>query len=83
MIARARVVGLLRALSEASASFAGACALFVGALQVGMGLASPGAVVAAMVVAGLLAPRLQDLGRVYEYWNGALIARKNCLRCLA
>ncbi|MGB0849454.1 MAG: ATP-binding cassette domain-containing protein, partial [Thiolinea sp.] len=24
----------------------------------------------------LLAPRLQELGRVYEYWNGALIARQ-------
>ena len=83
LIARARVIGLLRALSEASASFAGACALFAGALQVGLGLASPGAVVAAMVVAGLLAPRLQDLGRVYEYWNGALIAREKLKQMLA
>ncbi len=83
LIARARVIGLLRALSEASASFAGACALFAGALQVGLGLASPGAVVAAMVVAGLLAPRLQDLGRVYEYWNGALIAREKLEQMLA
>ena len=38
--------------------------------------AVPGAVVAAMVVSGLLAPRLQDLGRVHEYWNAALIARQ-------
>ncbi len=83
LIARARVIGLLRALSEASASFAGACALFAGAFQVGLGLASPGAVVAAMVVAGLLAPRLQDLGRVYEYWNGALIAREKLEQMLA
>lgn len=83
LIARARVIGLLRALSEASASFASACALFVGALQVGLGLASPGAVVAAMVVAGLLAPRLQDLGRVYEFWNGALIAREKLEQMLA
>ena len=83
LIARASVIGLLRALSEASASFAGACALFAGALQVGLGLASPGAVVAAMVVAGLLAPRLQDLGRVYEYWNGALIAREKLEQMLA
>ena len=82
LIARARVIGLLRALSEASATFASACALFVGAVQVGMGLASPGAVVAAMVVAGLLAPRLQDLGRVYEYWNGALIAREKLTQML-
>lgn len=83
LIARAKVVGLLRALSEASASFASACALFVGAFQVGLGLASPGAVVAAMVVAGLLAPRLQDLGRVYEFWNGALIAREKLEQMLA
>ena len=83
LVARARVIGLLRALSEASASFAGACALFAGALQVGLGLASPGAVVAAMVVAGLLAPRLQDLGRVYEYWNGALVAREKLEQMLA
>ncbi len=83
LIARARIIGLLRALSEASASFAGACALFAGALQVGLGLASPGAVVAAMVVAGLLAPRLQDLGRVYEYWNSALIAREKLAQMLA
>ena len=83
LIARARVIGLLRALSEASASFASACALFAGGVQVGLGLASPGAVVAAMVVAGLLAPRLQDLGRVYEFWNGALIAKEKLGRMLA
>jgi len=83
LIDRARVIGLLRALTEASGSFASACALFVGALQVSMGFASPGAVVAAMVVAGLLAPRLQDLGRVYEYWNGAAIAREKQERLLA
>lgn len=83
LIDRGRVIGLLRALSEASASFAGACALFAGAVQVALGFASPGAVVAAMVVAGLLAPRLQDLGRVYEYWNGALIAREKQLQLLA
>ena len=83
LIDRARVVGLLRALSEASATFASMCALFVGALQVGMGHATPGAVVAAMVVAGLLATRLQDLGRVYEYWNGALIAREKQRQLLA
>ncbi len=76
LITQARVVGLLRALSEASAAIAGMSALFVGAVQVAMGQATPGAVVAAMVVAGLLAPRLQDLGRVYEYWNGAVIARQ-------
>lgn len=83
LIDRARVIGLLRSLSEASGSLASLCALIVGAVQVGAGHASPGAVVAAMVVAGFLAPRLQDLGRVYEYWNGALIAREKQLQLLA
>ena len=82
MIERARVVGLLRALSEASAGIASLCALVVGALQVGSGHASPGTVVAAMTVAGLLAPRLNDLGRVYEYWNVAAIAREKQLQVL-
>ena len=83
LVVRARAIGLLRALSEASGALASTAALFVGALQVELGQASPGAVVAAMVVAGLLAPRLQDLGRVYEYWNGALIAREKQERLLA
>ena len=83
LVRRARIIGLLRALSEASASFAGLCALFVGAVLVGMGLATPGAVVAAMVVAGLLTPSIQDLGRVYEYWNNALIARRKQEQLLA
>lgn len=76
LILRARVVGLLRALSEASAGLASMCALVVGAWQVAGGYASAGAVVSAMVVAGLLAPRLSDLSRVYEYWNAAGIARE-------
>ena len=82
LIERARSVGLRRAVSEASASLAGFCALFVGAAEVAAGYASPGAVVAAMVVAGLLAPRLQDLGRVYEYWNGAVVAREKLRKLL-
>lgn len=82
LIQRARVVGLLRALSEASAAFASICALAVGAMQVAAGSATPGTVVAAMAVAGLLAPRLNDLGRVYEYWNAAGVAREKQLRVL-
>ncbi|MGB0847923.1 MAG: ABC transporter ATP-binding protein [Thiolinea sp.] len=75
-VARARTISLLRVISEAGASLASLCALFAGAVLVSLGQTTPGTVVAAMVVAGLLAPRLQELGRVYEYWNGALIARQ-------
>lgn len=73
---RAGAIGLLRALADAGASTASLCALLVGSLLVAKGAASPGAVVAAMLVAGLLAPRLQELGRIYEYWTAAVIARE-------
>ncbi len=73
---RAGAVGLLRALADAGASTASLCALLVGSQLVAMGAASPGAVVAAMLAAGLLAPRLQELGRIYEYWTAAVIARE-------
>ncbi len=82
MIQRARSIGLLRALSEASAGFAALSALTVGAFQVTGGYATPGTVVSAMVVAGLLAPRLGDLSRVYEYWTAAAIAREKQLQLL-
>ena len=79
---RAAAIGLLRALADAGASAASLCALLVGAQLVMLGAASPGAVVAAMLVAGLLAPRLQELGRIYEYWTAAAIAREKQERLL-
>lgn len=79
---RAKTIGLLRALADAGAASASLCALVVGAQLVASGVASPGAVVAAMLVAGLLAPRLQELGRIYEYWTAAAIAREKQERLL-
>ncbi len=76
LIDRARFVALLRALSEAGAGIASVSALIVGAFLAIQGVATPGAVVSAMVIAGLLAPKIQDLGRVYEYWIGAGVARQ-------
>ncbi len=79
---RAKAIGLLRALADAGAATASLCALLVGSQLVVLGAASPGAVVAAMLVAGLLAPRLQELGRIYEYWTAAAIAREKQERLL-
>jgi len=75
LVRRARVVGLVRAVNEINSAGTTLSALLVGAAAVRLGLASPGSVVSAMVVANLLAPRLQDLGRVFEYWNAYLVAR--------
>ena len=76
LMRRAGTVGLLRALADVGASTASLSALLVGAQLAAFGLATPGAVVAAMLVASLLAPRLQELGRIYEYWTGARIAEE-------
>ena len=83
MLERAAVTGWLRALTEGSSTLATACTLFVGALSVSGGRTTAGSVVAAMVVAGLLAPRLKTLGRVYEYWTAATVARQKLERFLA
>jgi ATP-binding cassette subfamily B protein len=79
---QARTVGLLRSLADAGASAASLAAFVVGAQLVALQMASPGTAVAAMLVAGLLAPRLQELGRIYEYWTAARIAREKQERLL-
>lgn len=73
---RARVIGGLRAITEGTAGLAGAAVLLLGAQQVLAGQTTPGTVVAAMSVVGLLVPALRDLGRVYEYWHGAAVSRE-------
>jgi ABC-type multidrug transport system fused ATPase/permease subunit len=74
MVGRARALGQLRGLSEACAVMAPAVVLLAGAEEVQAGRASPGTVVAAMIVSGILTAAVRDLGRVPEYWNGASVA---------
>jgi len=74
MVRRARLIGALRAVSEGTALAAGGVALVAGSAEVAAGRASPGTVVAAMSVVGLLVPALRDLGRVPEYWHGSRVS---------
>jgi ABC-type multidrug transport system fused ATPase/permease subunit len=76
MVRRARVAGLLRAITEGTAAAATAVALLVGAHEVGSGRATPGTVVAAMAVVGLLHSPLRDMSRVQEYWQYAGVAHR-------
>lgn len=82
LVDRAKPAGALRAIAEAAGGLATVIALVAGGLQVAGGAASAGTVVAAMAVAGILASRLQDLGRVNEYWNAAAVAREKQLELL-
>lgn len=74
MILRAWVIGGLRAVTAATTAIATAAALLVGAVLVTSDQATPGTVVAAMSIVGFLMPSLRDLGRVYEYWQGARVS---------
>lgn len=73
-VARASVIGVLRAVGEAGAAVSSLGAFLVGAILVGLSLVTPGAVVAAMLLAGLLGPRLHDATRAFEYWTGAKVS---------
>lgn len=74
MVDRAIVTGQLRAVTESTAMLASGAALIVGAMEVAAGRASPGTVVAAMTIVGLLVPPLRDLGRVQEYWHNSRVS---------
>jgi ATP-binding cassette, subfamily B, bacterial len=74
MIVRARVIGTLRGLSEATTGVSVAAILAAGAYEVAQARASLGAIVAAMSVLGMLTPALKDLSRVYEYWHAYKVA---------
>lgn len=75
LLGRARWAGSVRAVSEATARLATSAALLLGAAEVARGAATPGTVVAAMTVVGLLVPPIRDLGRAFEYWKKARVSR--------
>ncbi|MGH7960375.1 MAG: ATP-binding cassette domain-containing protein, partial [Candidatus Binatia bacterium] len=66
----------VRAVTEATSATASGAVLLLGAYEVAAGRATPGTVVAAMTIVGLLVPALRDLGRVHEYWYGAQVSRR-------
>ncbi|MFD1718589.1 ABC transporter ATP-binding protein [Georgenia deserti] len=83
MVDRARAAGAARAVAEATAGLATVAVVLVGAVEVRQGSTSPGAVVGALAVVGLLSAYLRDLGRVAEYATGARVAREAARRFLA
>ncbi len=83
MVDQARASGAMRAIAEGTAAAAGVTAVLVGAVEVRAGRATPGTVVAALSIAGLLSGYLRDLGRVAEYAAAAKVARGAAERFLS
>jgi len=67
MVERARASGRLQATADGAASFGTLGALTVGLVSVSAGQTSPGGVVAAMTIVGLLSTPLRDLGRIQRF----------------
>ncbi len=82
MVERARIGGWLRAITEATSGLAVATVVLLGALEVASGTTTPGTVVGAMTIVGLLLPALRDLGRIHEYWHGFQVASERIERFL-
>jgi len=74
MINRAKIIGRLRGVTEASNGFATISVLFVGSYEVSQGQATPGMVVASMSILSMLLPSFRNLGRIYEYWHSYQVA---------
>ena len=74
MVARAKKIGQMRAITRSTTALATGVILLLGAYEVASGRATPGTVVAAMTILGLLVPALSGLGRVYEYWHDARVS---------
>lgn len=83
LIDRARAAGWLRAIADGAASLAQGTALVVGAATAVASGGGVSSVAAAMVVAGILAPRVRELSRVYEYRTAARVANRKIDRFLA
>lgn len=82
MVDRARAAGVLRAIAEGTGGLATVAVVLVGAYQVRSGATTPGAVVGAVAIVGLLTGHLRDLGRVAEYAAGARVGREAVRRFL-
>ena len=79
LVARAGKIGLMRGITQSTTALAGGAVLLQGAHEVGAGHTTPGTVVAAMTIVGLLVPALRDLSRVYEYWQESRVSSKKIM----
>ncbi|NEX93729.1 ABC transporter ATP-binding protein, partial [Caulobacter sp. 17J65-9] len=75
-LGRARAAGRMRAVSQLTMGLASFAVLAVGALEVTGGRTTPGSVVAAMSLMGLLTPAVHGCGRVFELWHAARVCRE-------
>ncbi len=73
---RANFIGLLRGLSRLTGSLALVLAAFIGGQSLVTAQIGFGELFAIIALVSFMTPAIYELGRVYEYWHGAKIARE-------
>ena len=76
MVAQARLSSFVRALPEVAATLAAGLVILVGVIEIGHGRATPGTIVGALTILGILTTPLSDLSRVFDYWRRYGVARR-------
>ncbi len=76
MVTRVQMAAWIRLLPEAGGGLVTAMIVLLGAWDLTHGTVTPGTLVAALAVAGLLQPHLNALARVYDYWQNCRAARE-------
>ncbi len=80
MLLKSKVIGLLRAISEATSAIAILLVVMIGYDQVSKGHMTVGSVAAAITLLGYMVHSLKDLGRVHEYWKNSRVSMRKIER---
>ncbi len=82
MISRARITSLMRVVTDGSTALSMALLLSLGALEASAGMTTPGNVVGAMAVVGMISNAFRDFGRVHEYLQNARVSEEKIVSFL-
>jgi ABC-type multidrug transport system fused ATPase/permease subunit len=82
MVARARVMGLMRIVTEGSTAVSMSLLLSLGAIEAAQGMTSAGNVLSALTMVGFLSGAFRDLGRVHEFFQNARVSEQKILEFL-
>ncbi|MDX2455424.1 ABC transporter ATP-binding protein [Desulfosarcina sp.] len=76
LVNRAGEIGLIRGINYGVTAAMTTAVLMTGIVRVNSGHTTPGTIAAAIAVMGFLVPALRNLGRIYEYFQEASVARQ-------
>ena len=79
IVDRSAKIGLIRGINFGVTAAMTTAVLMTGVLRVNTGHTTPGTIAAAIAVLGFLVPALRNLGRIYEYYQEAAVAREKIL----